>query len=183
MTNKVRLGFELCNETKVFNEGEEARPYSISREFTFSMGPKATLRPFIEGMYGVKMHDDEAYNFDLDSALGKECLISVVHQEKDGNTYSNILNASALPKGTVAPELYNEAKIIDINSTPASDIEKLPDFIKNKMYSSEEWAGRQKFEEVTGETVGTPIPSAKKNRPKAVTNMNEGEVDPNSVPF
>jgi hypothetical protein len=69
MTSKVRLGFELCNEKKVFKEGEEARPYAISREFTFSMGSKGNLRAFVEGMAGVKMMDDEADNFDLDEVL------------------------------------------------------------------------------------------------------------------
>src|SRR6266550_6930129 len=65
-SDKIRFTFELCNERKVFNEGEEPRPFSISREFGFSISPKGHLRPFIEGMGGAKMHDDEAYNFDID---------------------------------------------------------------------------------------------------------------------
>ena len=37
-------------------------------------------------------------------AEGPECLLTVVHEERNGNTYANILNASALPKGMEAPE-------------------------------------------------------------------------------
>src|SRR5207248_4344414 len=92
MSDQVRLTFELCNEKKEFKEGEGEKPLSISTRFeTYSMGKKANLRRLIEGMYGKTMHDDEAYNFDLDSALGQECLITVAHNEgKDGNTYANI---------------------------------------------------------------------------------------------
>src|SRR5882757_45935 len=98
MTDKIRLTFELCDEKKEFKEGEGAKPFSISREFTYSWGAKGNLRPFIEGFIGTKLHDDEAYNFNLEDLLGEACLLNVVHTEKDGNTYSNIQGASPLPK-------------------------------------------------------------------------------------
>lgn len=66
MTDKIRLTFELCNERKSFKEGDPEKPYSVSREFTFSMGKKSNLRAFIEGFGGTKLHDEEAYNFDID---------------------------------------------------------------------------------------------------------------------
>jgi hypothetical protein len=37
--------FELSNEREVFKEGEEAKPFSISREFGLTMGQKSNLRP------------------------------------------------------------------------------------------------------------------------------------------
>jgi hypothetical protein len=46
MTDKIRLGFELCNEKKEFKEGEGEKPFSISREFTYSFGAKGTLRRY-----------------------------------------------------------------------------------------------------------------------------------------
>jgi hypothetical protein len=125
MTDKVRLTFELSNERKVFKKGDEAKPYSVSREFTFSMGKKASLRSFVEGFGGTALHDDEAYNFDLEKLLGEACLLNVVHTERDGNTYANIAGASPLPKGMDAPTLVNEAKLIDVNSTPFEEINAL----------------------------------------------------------
>lgn len=142
MTDKVRLTFELCNERKAFKEGEPEKPYSVSREFTFSMGKKASLRSFIEGFGGTALHDDEAYSFDIEKLLGEACLLNVVHAERDGATYANIAGASPLPKGMDAPELFNDATLIDVNSTPFEDIEALPDFLKDKIKSSEEYAAR-----------------------------------------
>jgi hypothetical protein len=143
-SNKVMLTFELCNEKKVFNEGEEPQPLSISREFGFSMSPKGKLRPFIEGMFGMKMHDDEAYNFDFETLPGQECLLTVGHEERSGNTYANILNASPLPKGMQAPGLVNKPEFISVDSTPEHQIETLPEWITKKIYATEEWTARQR---------------------------------------
>ena len=142
-TDKIRLAFELSNERKVFNEGEEPRPFSISREFTFSMGTKANLRKFVEGMHGVALHDEEAAGFDLEQLLGDACLLSVVHKESaSGKTYALIQGASPLPKGMDAPAQVNEGRLIDVNTATQEEIEALPEFIRDKMKSSKEYDER-----------------------------------------
>jgi hypothetical protein len=140
--DKIRFTFELCNEKKIFKDGEEERPYAVSREFGLSMGKKSHLRPFIEGMLGTKFSDDEAYDFDIDTLLGKACLLNVVHNEKNGNVYADIQNASPLPKGLEAPDMVNAAKLIDVNESLREEIDALPEFIRNKMQSSDEYGAR-----------------------------------------
>jgi len=49
------------------------------------IGRGVNLRPFVEGFIGTKLHNDEAYNFNLEDLLGDVCLLNVVHTEKDGN--------------------------------------------------------------------------------------------------
>lgn len=168
MTDKVRLTFELSNERKVFKEGDEPKPYSISREFTLSMGKKASLRAFVEGFGGTALHDDEAYAFDLEKLIGDACLLNVVHTEKDGNTYANIAGASPLPKGMTAPELVNQAKLIDINSTSFEEIDALPEFLRDKMKSSEEYEARLR----------PPVISKEK-----VIEYPQEDINPDDVPF
>ena len=180
MTDKIRLTFELCNEKKEFKEGEGEKPFSISREFTYSFGSKGNLRPFIDGFTGTKMFDDEWP--DLEALLGEACLLNVVHTEKDGNTYANIQGASPLPKGMKAPELVNETRTIDINSTPWDVINALPEFILKKMYSSEEFSNRKRADEMLG---GEKV---KGFRPKAVgaepvIEYPEADINPDDVPF
>jgi hypothetical protein len=179
MTDKIRLGFELCNETKEFKEGEGEKPFSIAREFTYSFGAKGNLRPFIDGMTGTKMVDGE--HPDLEALLGDACLLNVVHTEKEGNTYANIQGASPLPKGMEAPELFNTPRLVDINSTSWDEINALPDFILKKMYSSEEFSNRKRADEMLG---GEKV---KNFRPKAVAEAvveyPAEDTDPNDVPF
>src|SRR4051794_3684689 len=143
MSDQIRLTFELCNEKKEFKEGEGEKPLSISTRFeTYSMGKKSNLRKLVEGMSGISLHDDEAYNFDFDALLGQECLLNVVHNERDGNIYANIQGASPLPKGMTAPELVNEKRFIDVNELTEEQLATLPEFLQEKIKSSIEWANR-----------------------------------------
>lgn len=158
---QVRLSFELCNEKKEFKEGEGEKPIAISTRFlTFSMGRKANLRKLIEGMLGVSLYDEEAASFDLEGILGRACLLNVVHTEgTNGVTYANVQGASPLPRGLEAPEMVNEAKLIDINTVDIAAIEELPEFIKEKMYASDEYAARTgKSQEVAEELSADDIP-------------------------
>ena len=148
MVDKIRLTFELSNERKEFREGEGEKPFSISKEMTFSMNEKAWLRKIIEGMLGVALSDDEAYAFDLEDVSGKPCLISVVHKTtKGGNKIAVIQSAAKLPKGTKEPEAFNEARILDVNTVTDEDLEKLPGFLREKLYASAEWKKRDAIEE------------------------------------
>jgi hypothetical protein len=139
MVDKIRLTFELSNERKEFKQGEGEKPYSISREFTYSFNAKGNLRPFIDGLTGTKMTDDEWP--DLEALLGEACLLNVVHTTGEP-VYANIQNASPLPKGMEAPALFNKPRSIDINSIPFDELDTLPEFIQKKMKSSEEYAAR-----------------------------------------
>jgi hypothetical protein len=142
-TPQISITFELCNETKVFKEGEGARPLSISTGFiTYSMGKKAKLRAFIEGMIGTVLDEEEAGNFNLEQLLGESCLLNVVHNESNGNLYANIKGLSPLIKGMTAPEIHNKPLTQDVNTMSQEAIDELPDFIKDKMKSSEEYDKR-----------------------------------------
>ena len=169
MTEKIWLTFELCDEKKVFKEGEEAKPLAISREFTLSMGEKSNFRPFVEGFIGTRFVGDEVYEFDIDDLIGKECLLNVVHNVSGDNTYANIQNATPLPKGMKAPALFNDATIINVNSTPFEEIAKLPQFLQDKMATSEEWTARK--------ALGA-MPNPKDFRPEVVKDKmaQQGEV-------
>ena len=182
-SNKIRLTFELCNEKKEFKEGEGEKPYSISREFGWSMSPRGKLRPFIEAMSGAALYDEEAYNLDIEDLLGRECLLTVVHEEKNGNTYSNILTASPLPKGTIAPEMVNEPKFVSVDTSSEEEIAALPEFLKNKMYESEEWAGRKTYQEATGKKVGYQNPVTAPKSKVAPVEYTDVQLDPEDIPF
>jgi hypothetical protein len=157
--DQIRLTFELCNKKKEFVEGEGEKPLSISTRFeTYSMGKKANLRRLIEGMLGTKLHDDEAYNFNLDDILGSECLLTVVHTERDGNTYANIQGASPLPEGLKAPAIFNAPKFLDVNEMTVEEVSALPQFLQDKIKSSREYKDRHGVKEPNHMDEGTQAP-------------------------
>lgn len=185
MMYKIRLGFELPNETKVFKEGTPAQPLMQDQEFTFSMGAKARLRPLIEGIVGNAMTDDEAYAFDIDSIIGKACLLTIKHKtSKAGNTRAEIASCAPLMKGQEAPTQVNPSRIFGFSNWNQEEFEKLPEFIKNKIKTSEEYS--DKFGKLEGKEAEELI-ALKKARgfPSGelpVVKYPE-EVDTNDIPF
>ncbi len=148
---KVRITWELPTETHVFKEGEEAKPFSISRETTLSMGQKSNLRPIVEGVLGVSLKDEEAYAFDIDEILGKECLLTVVYDEGENGTYANVGTVTKLVKGMVCPPAVNPLKILSYEKFDEKYFETLPSFIKEKMAKTPEYK-KLKGEDVVDES-------------------------------
>ena len=87
-----------------------------------------------------------------------------------------------LPKGTMAPDLFNPKRSLDINTSPYSEIDALPGFIQNKMKSSKEYAARLRVD-------NDPVIGAgkvKNFRPKAVGEPvieYPADGNPDDVPF
>lgn len=142
--NKIRLSFELPNKTRVFKEGDPAKPISVHAEYTLSMGPKANLRKVVEGMIGTSLKDEEAYNFDVETLVGKPCLITIRHKtSKSGNVRDEIANVSPLMEGQVAPEQVNPSRVLSYSDWNQSVFDSLPAFLKEKITTSAQY--KKKF--------------------------------------
>jgi hypothetical protein len=143
---KIRVYFELCNEIVEYEkDGQKVtRPFSVSEEYTLSMHSKAILRKIVEGIVG-NMKDEEAWEFDIETILGKACLLNVVHNKsKDGQKeYANVAGTSPIPKGMGdAPAIVNAPAIVDVLTASLEQIDALPDFLKEKMRGSTEFYER-----------------------------------------
>lgn len=137
---KVRLTFELPNEIAEF-DGEE-KPMVMGAEYTVSLADLSKLKPIIEGLMGRKLTDAEKANFsqtDFEALLGKSCMISVVHTEKDGNVYANIATVSPLLKGVTVPAQVNPNVIYDIAQKEDATFSLLPAFMQKKIRLSHEF--------------------------------------------
>lgn len=129
---KVRITWEL-NEMMA-----DGRPFVISKEYTASIGAKATLRKDLDAWRGRDFTEQELSNFSLENVLGAPCQISVSHTSKGDKTYANVDAIIPLAKGMVAPELVNEKIKFDISSFDRDVFEKLPEFIRKKILLSKE---------------------------------------------
>ena len=141
------ITWELPTETHVFKEGEEAKPFVISRLFTHSMGKKSNLRPIVQGIIGTSLTDEEAYAFDHDELLGLPCQVTITYVEKNGATYANVTAVSALIKGIKAPEQVNESKLLSFEKWDQKYFDTLPQFIKDKIVSSKEYKNMKGIKE------------------------------------
>lgn len=151
---KIQITWELPTETHVFREGEAARPFVISQEYTHSMGPKSNLRPITESIIGTKLSDEEAYGFDHDELLGIPCQVTIIHDEKESGTWEKVTSVSPLLKGITCPPQVNPSKVLSFDKWNEELFNSLPSFVKNKIISSKEYkAMKGVTEQITPEEV------------------------------
>lgn len=136
---KVRFGWELPTELRVFNEEKGEQPMVISNEYTVSMHEKAKLRALLQSWRGKVFTEEEAKSFDLTKLLGVPCMLNIIHKETPNGTYANIASISPLPKGMECPKQINETFVLSYDTFDYGKYMLLPDFIKTKMQSSLEF--------------------------------------------
>lgn len=144
VVNKVRITFELSNELRVFKEENGEQPMVIDKEYTLSLSEKSNLRKDLESWRGKAFTEQEVKGFDITKLLDNFCMVNVIHKKTgQGKDYAYISNISPLPKGMPKPEKFNDVFIFDYeNNFNPEFVEKLPDFIKGKILSSNEWNDR-----------------------------------------
>lgn len=161
--DKLRFTFELPEELHVFKEEDGEKPLVVSAEYSNSMGGKSKLRPIVEGILGVALHDAEAYSYDMEDLLGRSCLISITHQvSKKGNKYVVIKSTSPLLKNMPVPKQLNPTKLLTYEKWNQNYFDSLPDFIKDVMKTSKEYnimfGTQQKLSEIEEDINPEDIP-------------------------
>jgi hypothetical protein len=139
--NKVRIGWELPTELKVFNKEKGEQPCVISKEFTLSLSEKANLRKMLASWRGKDFSPKEAESFDITKLIGVPCMLNIIHKPaKDGSRhYEEIGSVSPMPKGMDCPAQVNATSILDYDKFNKKLFDSLPDFIKLKIQSSDEY--------------------------------------------
>lgn len=138
--NKVRIGWELTREQREFDG--VMKPLVISKEFSLSLHEKATLRQYLKSWRGVDFTEEQAKSFDITCLTGVPCMINIVHkQSKDGTkTYAEVATLAPMPKGFDKPAQINPTQLLMYDDFDWSVFDKLPDFLKEKVRASEEYA-------------------------------------------
>lgn len=156
---KVRIGWELPTELKVFNPEKGEQPCVISKEYTLSMNEKANLRKMLASWRSKDFTEAEAKSFDITKLLGIACMINIIHKpSKDGTrTYEEIAGVTAVPKGITVPPQITPTVLISYDNFDTQAFENLPDFIKSKMVTSLEYEkltmpSNTHFQEATSES-------------------------------
>lgn len=146
MAHKVRITWELPTETAIFHEEKGPEPFAVSKEYTLSMHEKSTLRKDLESWRGKGFTEAEAKRFDITKLLGVPCILSVIHQpgKKDPTkSYVAVSSISKLMKNQECPPQVNPTQLLSFENFDYELFEKLSDYIKDKIKSSEEYKSLQ----------------------------------------
>jgi hypothetical protein len=139
LKNKVRIGFEFPTVKRVFNEEKGEQPCAIAREFTLSVGDKASLKPFAEALMNKTLTGNDRMNFDVEELLGRACIVSVVHNQVGDKVYANIAGCTPLMEGMTVPKAINPPFVFGYHPFDIEAFDKLPEFLQTKIKSSLEY--------------------------------------------
>lgn len=134
-SNKVKIVWAIPSETIEIDGKTEER--QLSKEFTFSLSKKGSLRTFLESWAGKSFTDEEFAEMDIFSILGKPCQLQVVLNET--KEYSNVANLMQLPKGMPAPASQTPFITWDMEAWDDAAFEKLPEWTKEQIKKSTQY--------------------------------------------
>lgn len=75
----------------------DGTPFLIWNTYTASMGDNANLRADLEGWNGSPFTTEELKAFDVDTFIGRNCLLNIVHSEN--GKYANIAGITPVMEG------------------------------------------------------------------------------------
>lgn len=139
---KVRIGWELPTELKVFKEENGEQPLVISKEYTLSMNEKSNLRKDLKSWRGKDFTEEEARCFDITKLLGATCMLNIIHKQSQSDPtkiYEQIAGITGVPKGLSVPPAINKLFVLSYDNFDMNVFNSLPDFIKTKMQGSSEY--------------------------------------------
>jgi hypothetical protein len=127
---KVRITWEICDENM-----SDGRPFSISKEYTASIGEKANLRKDLVS-WGILGNDLK--NFSLDSILNQPCQLSITHTQKGDKVYASVNGVLGVLKNMPVPPLVNPAVKFDISKFDHDIFNSLTNYVQKKILMSKE---------------------------------------------
>jgi hypothetical protein len=147
---KIRLSFEIPSEMREFSPGKGEQPMTIHKEYTLSFGEKSSLYKdllswtesgFAKYLEAQSKEDSQEASFDLESLLGKNCLLAITIQKGTKSQYNAINGISWLMKGMKKADLINDPVIYQISDGRNDVFESFPDFLKEKILKWQEAKG------------------------------------------
>jgi hypothetical protein len=113
--HKVLMGWELPDELM-----EDGKPFVTQKRYTWSMSEKANLRADLESWRGRAFEEQDFGTFNIKNVLGKSCVLTIVHETKNGKTYANIAAVGKPMKGMSAPQPVNPVQYFSLQEFDAT---------------------------------------------------------------
>ncbi len=138
----------------------EGNPLTIGSFLTVSLAKKSNLRAMLESWRGRAFTTEELEGFDVTKLINAPCLVSVKHQPKadgSGGIRAQVSGVMAPMRGQVIAPTKEPSILIDLDAPDAKQkVEALPDWLKNKITMTPEWARISGFD-VTAVSPATVI--------------------------
>jgi hypothetical protein len=118
--HKVNVAWQLAEDRA------DGKPYLVFKRYSLSLHEKANLRKDIESWRGRKLSHDEEMGFDLETLIGKNCLLNIHHRESGDKVYANVASVNPLMKGMQALAVRDYVRKVQRTANEVDDNEPPP---------------------------------------------------------
>jgi len=135
--HQVEFTWEL---SETLMEGDDPRPFVISKIMSESWYSKAPLYKLLKGWRGRDYTKEEKEAFDYNNLLGKCCLLHVVHEDKkEGDGKRAVAEAAMqMPQGQTMGEPVNDSYFWTVDNWNQEIYETFPEWKRDKIAGSTE---------------------------------------------
>lgn len=107
--HKVNFAWQIAEDR------EDGKPFLVFKRYTLSLHEKAGLRKDLESWLGRKFTRDDEMGFDVETMLGRNCLLNITHNSPAGSdkTYANVASVNPLMKGMHAMAARDYVRKVD----------------------------------------------------------------------
>ena len=138
MLRKVKFFWELHGDDLKTDEG---KPLIQTRNYTLSLGEKASLRKDLETWRGKSLTEDELRAFDMRTLLDKWCMITVQHRESGNEIFADAKNITPVPAVVLKaglPQGVNPCLLFDLNKFDQEVFDSFSEKLRNQIMQSAE---------------------------------------------
>jgi len=132
----IRMKYEKNGEML---EGRKSK----HRVYTKSLHEKSKLREHLEDWRDKPFTREELSGFEMESILGKSCMLKIRHKPWNWKGDSGIKDAihriSPVPKGTEIPEVENSLRTFSFEGVDPTIPDDMPEWIQKIIHKSAEW--------------------------------------------
>lgn len=144
MLRKVKFFWELHGDDLKTDDG---KPLIQTRNYTLSLGDKASLRKDLESWRGKSFTEDELRGFDISNLLDKWCMVTVQHRTaNNGNTYADAVAVTPVPAIVAKaglPKGENPCLIFDLQKFDQAVFDGLSQGLKDQIMQSAEMRNKK----------------------------------------
>jgi hypothetical protein len=128
--------WELADEVT-----EDGKPVTVGGFYTVSLNEKAGLRKVLEAWRGRPFTADELNGFHLTNIVGKPCMLTIIHEEKQGGgVRDKIAGVTAVPKSVKPAPAKSKTVMLSLDDGEfdRAVYDGLPNFLKDMILKSDE---------------------------------------------
>lgn len=142
-TNReIRIGWELCEEKKVFKKDGEPEPFVVNCSYAFFTSPNSNLMQDLQAWREKDFTEEELKTFEIKNLISKPCLLQVFHKvAANGKTYANVKQVMGVPKAMkpLVPKMHNKPEYYEVDMGRGATFQSLPDFLQKIIEKSAEF--------------------------------------------